>query len=210
MRLLAGVAGGLMGTLAALGIFLLAAFAQPAAEELVKLTASYSLVAILAMVFFGTLVSNLLVTFLLYLWDPAKYTRLKLMLSQVFLFTLLLFLVSLPFYLIAREALLSVAASHFLLSALVCALVCEVVSGYRFVLTGLMGVLISGTFLYGVFSLLLWASQNYSLLVIFFLPLTWICIVGGVFLIEVVHEKIFGAYGYHPLSPEVESYKVIK
>ena len=199
MRLLAGTAAGLIGTLSALAIFLLARVAQPQGE---KIATSYSLVAILAMVFFSTITSNLLAGTLLHFGDPQKYPRLKALLFQIFVFTIFLFICSIPFYLFTSDTLLGTAGIHFLASALICALICEIVSGWKNALTGLLGIIVAGSFLYGIFSLLFWVLQNDSLLLIFFLPIAWMIITLAISLVEMAHQGFATLYGSAPLSPE--------
>ena len=188
-RLLSGIAGGLLGTVCALAISLVATWGQPATGEIIE---PYSLVTILVMVFVGTMASNLLVAILLATFEKTKYSNIRSMLSQVFLFTLALFIFFIPFYLFTTDALLGTAGFHFLASALICALVCEIVSGWKNSLTGLMGIMLAGSFIFGIFALLFKISGGYSMLVIFSLPLAWIFIELGIFLAEIFHHILYG------------------
>ena len=198
-RLLAGIAGGLLGTVCALAISLVATWGQPVAGEIV---APYSLVTILVMVFVGTMTSNLLVAILLGAFEKKKYGNTRSMLTQVFLFTLALFVFFIPFYLFTGDVLLNTAGFHFLASALICALVCEIVSGWKNSLTGLMGIMLAGSFIFGIFALLFQISGGYSILVIFSLPLAWIFIELGIFLAEVFHNLIFGLVSTEVQKPK--------
>ncbi len=191
-RLFAGISGGLLGMVAALLVFLLSSFANPTEAGLAE---SYSLVSILAMVFVGTVVANLVVGFILGKFESHKYHQMRGMMFQIFFFTLSLFLFMIPFYLFTTESLLTTAGIHFLAGSLLCALVCEIMSSRTSALTGLMGALLAGCFLYGLLSLLFSAEATRSVLLIFFLPMAWICIMTGIFLAEVLHSGVKNLYG---------------
>ncbi len=204
LRLFAGIAGGLIGMILALLVLFGLTFAQLGANDIASddLTTSITLVAVLAMVFIGTMASNLMVSLLLTVFEREKYSRTRSLLFQVFLFTFILFLFFLPSYLLTREAHLSIASVHFLSSALMTALIAEIMSGWRNSLTGLLGVIVSGCFLFGIYSLLALASLNNSIIIIFGLPIAWIVIQLGIFLIEILHGFLYNLYGTAPLSPE--------
>jgi hypothetical protein len=198
-RIFSGIAGGLLGMIFSLIVLFLVSMVQPQTGEI---SASYSLVSILMLVFTGTMTSNLCVAFLLTLMDSKKYNKRRRMISQVFVLTIILFLLMIPFYLFAADSMVATAGSHLLFSALITSLVCEIVSGRKYTMTGLIGVMFSGSFLIGILSILLNVSEHDSLLLIFALPLAWMFIPAGIFLVEIVENSWKKLYGGSPISLE--------
>ncbi|MBI5413909.1 hypothetical protein HZA38_00125 [Candidatus Peregrinibacteria bacterium] len=199
LRIFSGIAGGLIGVISALLIVFTASFVETGGEDIPSsLTISFSNVVVLSMVFVGTLVSNLSVGLFLGFFEKTKYKSLRRISLQIFIFTLVLFLLFLPAYLIAVESQLSVASVHFFVSALVASLLCEIMSGSRNSLTGLLGVLISGALIFGIFFLIVQMSLKNSILLIFALPIAWIFIILGVYFAEVLRGFLFKIYGWDP------------
>lgn len=201
LRLFSGIAGGLLGMVCALCVLFLSSLQQPNDPDI---AVSYSMVTILSITFVATVTSNIFATLFLSFLESGKYVRRKKMLSHVFVFTFALFVFLIPFYLFASDSVISTAGIHFLISALMAALICEILSGWRYALTGLMGVVFSGAFLVGVFALLFAVSENDSMLFILALPLAWMCIPLGIFLVEVCDHAWVRLYGSSLLSPEDE------
>lgn len=199
LRLFSGLAGGFIGMIFALVVLFLVSLARPTAAEIAT---SYSLMAILAMVFVGTLTSNIAMALFLSFLEPEKYQPRRTMLFQVFFFTIALFLFSIPFYFFTAATVTGTAGLHFIISALLAALICEIVSSPRSSLVGLLGILFAGCFVTGIFKILFTVLPNDSVLLIFALPLTWLCIPLSISLAESIHQSWSDIYGKSVLSLE--------
>ena len=136
LRLLSGIAGGVMGTLALFIVFFLTSPVVPQTEEIT----SISIFIIIVMTFVGTLTANTTTALAVTFMDNEKYSRRKTIFLHVFIFNLVLFLVTIPLYILgishSPDLAIGIAALHLLLSAFVSALIMEVISGAQYSLLG--------------------------------------------------------------------------
>lgn len=202
LRLLSGIAGGVVGMLIAFVAYFIMSTFIPAGEGV----SSLSLFAIIVMAFVATLSANTLTAVMLTFMDHEKYSRRKTTITQVFLFNLVLFFMSIPFYLLAIPLGISsgVVALHFLLSAFVSSLIMEILAGYEYSLVGVyassLGIFVS----IALAMLLLNAEISTLVLTLGAMPTVWFIleVVGGV--VELIYDNFIRYYGVDALNIETD------
>lgn len=172
LRLLSGLGGGIGGGLIGFLAYFALSFALPVQE-----TSSISIFVTLAVVFAATLSTNTLATALVSFMDEEKYARRKTMLTHVFIFNLILFFITVPFYVLGTGLgqIMSVTVVHFLLSGFISSLILEILSTRQeYSLLGIYSQAL-GIFLTLGFGLLIASLQVSELIYLFgTLPLTWV------------------------------------
>lgn len=202
LRLLSGITGGVVGMLTAFVAYFIMSTFIPSGDAV----SSLSLFAIIVMSFVATLSANTVTAVMLTFMDHEKYARRKTIITQVFLFNLVLFFMAIPFYLIAIPLEISsgVVALHFLLSAYVSSLIMEILAGYEYSLVGVYASSL-GIFVSIAIALLL-LNSNVSTLVLTLgsMPMVWLMleVVGG--LVELVYDNFLRYYGVDALSTETD------
>lgn len=202
LRLLSGIAGGVAGMLLAIvAYFIMSAFI-PAGDE----ATSLSFFAIIVVAFIATLSANTITAVMVTYMDSEKYSRRKTTITQVFVFNLVLFLLTIPLYLIAipLNITIGVAALHFLLSAFISGLIMEVLAGTEYTLVGIysnaFGIFVS------ISLALLMINSNVSPLVLTLgaMPMVWLILelFGG--LIELIYDNFLRIYGVDALNTETD------
>lgn len=202
LRLLSGITGGVAGMLIAFVIYFIMSTFIPAGDE----ASSLSFFAIIVMAFVATLSANTITAVMLTFMDHEKYNRRKTIITQVFLFNLILFFLTVPLYLIAipLEITIGVVALHFLLSAYVSSLIMEVLAGYEYSLVGIysssLGIFVS----IGIALLLLNSNVSQLVLTLGAMPAVWLIleIVGG--LVELIYDNFLRFYGVDALNVETD------
>ena len=202
LRLLSGMAGGIGGMLIAfIAYFVMSSF-LPATE-----TTSLNVFAIIVMAFLATISGNTITATSLTFMDSEKYKRRKTTITQVFLFNLVLFFLTIPLYLIAipLEITTGVAALHFLLSAFISALIMEILAGYEYSLVGIYANSL-GIFVSICLALVLLSADWVSAQVIILgaMPMVWFMLemIGG--FAELVYDNFFKVYGVYALNTETD------
>jgi len=202
LRLLSGIAGGVGGMLIAFVAFFLMTSFIPSTDE----TSSLSFFAIIVMAFLATTSGNTITAVSLTFMDSEKYSRRKTTITQVFLFNLVLFFLTIPLYLIAisLDLTVGVATLHFLLSAFVSALIMEVLAGYEYSLVGIyanaLGIFVS----ISLALLLLGTNVSQQVIILGAMPMVWFMLelVGG--FVELVYDNFLRAYGVDALNTQTD------
>lgn len=202
LRLLCGIAGGVGGMLIAfVAFFVITSFIPPTSD-----TSSINFFAIIVMAFLATISGNTITAVSLTFMDSEKYQRRKTIITQVFLFNLILFFLTIPLYLIAipLEITTGVAAVHFLLSAFISALIMEVLAGYEYSLVGIyanaLGIFVS----IGLALILLNTTISQQIIILGAMPMVWFMLemVGG--FAELIYDNFLRAYGVDALNTQTD------
>ena len=201
LRLLSGIAGGIGGMLIAFVAFFLMTSFIPSGDG----TSSLNFFAIIVMAFLATTSGNTITAVSLTFMDSEKYSRRKTTISQVFLFNLVLFFLTIPLYLIAipLDLTVGVATLHFLLSAFVSALIMEVLAGYEYSLVGIYANSL-GIFVTIVIALLLLGNVSQQVLILGAMPMVWFMLelIGG--FVELVYDNFLRSYGVDALNTQTD------
>lgn len=202
LRLLSGLAGGIGGMLIAFVAYFLMSNFIPSGEEV----SSLSFFAIIVMAFLGTITANTITATSLTFMDPQKYSRRKTIITQVFLFNLILFFLSILLYVVAisLDLTLAVAALHFLLSAFISALIMEVLAGHEYSLIGIYSNALAIFISVGLAMLLLNTNVSEQILILGAMPTVWLILmlVGG--LMELVYDNFLKLYGIDALNTSTD------
>lgn len=167
-RVFPATAGGFLGAGIFLVFFML--LQMPATENMDNTT--FSTFAILAISFAGAVSANVLAMLFLSMANAEKYPHRRVLLTNSFLSTLMLFLVAVPF-LITSEKSLGITNMLFIFSATVSAVFAELFKD-RFSLGGVYGALLAGFLLMISFSKIFESGDEMLLAILLFaLPLTW-------------------------------------
>lgn len=181
LKLLAGGAGGTLGSLILLVIFIFASSVMaPLTGELDAIDSVSPIFTfiLMMMVFLGSTVGNIVSVWLLSLTEKGKYTRTSSTIYQIFIISIIIFLLMVPVYFIASAIDATYAgyavALHILLSAQAAAIIMEIISNYRYSLVGLYGatfsILLSAMVMFGLAGIL----QSPRLLLFLALPIVWV------------------------------------
>lgn len=189
LKLIAGSVGGVLGSLVILLIFILSSsILDPltSGSGLEEVSPIFIFI-VLIMIFLGSTVSNILSTWLMALSEGGKYNRISSSIYQIFIISLIIFILLAPVYFLTASINISVTAYvvalHIVLSAQVSALILEVVSNPRHALVGVYGttfaILLSAATLF----LLSGFIEEPQILLFAALPVVWgsIAFVGGIF-----------------------------
>ncbi|MBN2306788.1 hypothetical protein JXD20_02285 [Candidatus Peregrinibacteria bacterium] len=198
LRLLSGITGGVVGMLIAFVVYFIVSTFVPSGDEV----SSLSFFAIIVMAFVATLSANTVTSVMVTFMDHEKYSRRKTTITQVFVFNLVLFFLTIPLYLIAipLELTVGVAALHFLLSAYVSSLIMEVLAGYEYSLVGIyassLGIFVS----IGIALLLINSNTSPLVLTLGAMPAVWFLLelIGG--LVELIYDNFLRFYGVDALN----------
>ncbi len=202
LRLLSGITGGVVGMLIAFVVYFIISTFIPAGDE----ASSLSFFAIIVMAFLATLSANTVTAVMVTFMDHEKYSRRKTIITQVFLFNIILFFLTIPLYLIAipLEITIGVAALHFLLSAYVSSLIMEVLAGYEYSLVGIyassLGIFVS----IGIALLMINSNVSPLVLTLGAMPAVWLILelVGG--LVELIYDNFLRFYGVDALNVKTD------
>lgn len=182
-RTIAGLGGGIAGTIVLLIIYMLSSsILQQAllqAEEGTDVTPLFTIV-IMAMVFVSLLVANISAPLFIAFTQGDRYRRTTTALFQIFIVNVVIFMLLVPIYLfstnIGLEFTSSVAGLQMALAVLGSALIFEIISNYKYALLGVYSTIFA-VLIAIVFSAILYQTTGSSLILLFLaLPLLW----GGV------------------------------
>jgi len=209
-RALAGVAGGITGTMVLLfSVFLGASFfsTEQGADE----TSLNPLIifVFMAVTFLSSCLSNSVSTFLIGLTDRSKYKNLFSSMYQIFAVNLAIMILMAPIYIIVSGLDITfmayVAAIQILLSVIASALILEILSDAKYALLGVYNVVL-GLIFASAFNFVLYqmAGQNPTILLFAALPIIWMML--GLFngLVGMGYRFIYDAYGIDFLSKYVK------
>jgi hypothetical protein len=212
LRALGGIGGGVVGTAVVILISILGAgilqSALGAGSEDGTVHPLFVFVFI-AMMFLGSLASNLLGPLFLGLSDRKKYVALTTSLYQIFIANIVILIVLVPVYMLISglkvEMLSSVAALQVVVSAFVSALILEIIADHKYALLGVYSTAFSVLVSAGIYFFFYSVSSDQPIILLFLaLPVIWGAI--GIFsgLMGLVYEKIYRLYGIDFLSSEVK------
>jgi len=194
LKILAGLGGGIVGTLILLLIFILS---QSILDPFLSNTATESISPIfvfilMIMIFLSSTVGNLLSSFLLSLTEGEKYKRRASAIYQTFILSIIIFILMVPVYFITATLNVSLTAYaialHIIISAQLTAIILEVISNYRHALVGIYGVTFSILLSAGVMLGLASAIQNTAILLFAALPVVW----GSIAVVQSITIMIYG------------------
>ena len=198
LRLLSGIAGGVIGTLAVfLVYFIMHALVSSEGE-----VTSISAFVIIVMGFVGTLTANTLTATMVTFIDNDKYSRRKTIITHIFLFNLILFFLTIPFYLmgISLEIVNGIAALHFLLSAFVSALIMEIIAGHEYSLLGVYSTALGIFMSIGLAFMLSMLKIEPQFFIFAAMPTVWFMlqVTGG--MTELIYDNFIRLYGIDALN----------
>lgn len=179
LKTLAGVAGGAIGSLVLLLIFVVASsmlnpLINPAESTGVSPVFVFLL---LIMVFFASTGGNLLSVLFLSLTEREKYQKTPTAIYHIFIISVIMFLLMVPVYFIAAsikiDLVVFVVGLHIILAAMASAMVLEIVSNHKYALLGLYGIIFSiivtSAILFGLYG----AVSTGAVVVFVALPIVW-------------------------------------
>ncbi|MFH1012197.1 MAG: hypothetical protein V1760_00400 [Candidatus Peregrinibacteria bacterium] len=201
LRLLSGLTGGVAGTLALFVIYFILVSLVPSGGE-----STISVFVMIIMAFVGTLTANTITAVMVTFLDNGKYNRRKTIITQVFLFNLILFFLTIPLYFlgISMGFANGVAALHFLISAFISALIMEVLAGHEYALLGIyssaLGIFISIGFTLALLTL----EVSTTTFTFAAMPTVWaiLQITGG--LSELIYDNFLKFYGVDALNVKTD------
>ncbi len=212
LRALGGIGGGIIGTAVVVVISILGAGILQSALGTGSEDGSVHplfVFVFIAMMFLGSLTSNLLGPLFLGLSDRQKYKALTTSLYQIFIANIVILIVLVPVYMIVSglkvEMLSSVAALQVVVSAFISALILEIIADHKYALLGVystaFSILVSAGIYFFFYSV---SSQQPIILLFLALPVIWGAI--GIFsgLMGLVYEKVYRLYGIDFLSSAVK------
>lgn len=199
LKIVAGLAGGGVGSLILMGIFFLtSSVLTPITDPSSDYVSPIFIFILTTMVFLSSTVSNIASVWLLALTERDKYKRTASAIYQIFIISLIVLLLMVPVYFLTASQNISITAYaialHIIISAQVSAVVLEIVANYRHALVGLYGVtfsiLISAGILLGLSSLI----ESSTILLFLALPIVWISIALTSSLTTMIYGFIARAY----------------
>jgi len=198
LRLLSGIAGGIAGMLVAfIALFVISSFVS-GGEGVDSLT----FFAVIVIAFLATITANTITAVGLTFLDNQKYSRRKTIITQVFVFNLILFFLTIPIYLIGipLELNMGILAMHFLLSAFISSLIMEVLAGYEYSLLGIYANALGNFISIGMALFVLNSTVSEQLLILLAMPMVWLILelVGG--LTELIYDNFLRSYGVDALN----------
>jgi len=182
LKFIGGTLGGAVGSLIFVFIFVIAGailtpFTTPEAVQDSDFVSPVFVFVTLVMVFLASTVGNMLGTFFLSLTEHDKYTRVSSTFYQIFIVSVIMFILMVPVYFIAASinisATLFAAALHIVLSAQVSQLILEVYANHKYSILGIYGVtlstIVSAAVLFGVFGVI----EKPAVFLFATLPVAW-------------------------------------
>jgi len=211
-RTLAGVGGGIVGTVILLIIYMLSSsilqqvFMQQG-EEAVDISPLFTIV-IMAMVFVSLLASNIFSPLFISFTQGERYKRVTTSLFQIFIVNVVIFVILIPSYLFSTNvgtgSVFFTAGLQMALSVLASALIFEIISNYKYALLGLYSTIFA-VLTAIVFSSMIYQTTGSTLVLLFLaLPLLW----GGVGfmfgIVGMIYEWIVSVWGVDYLATTQE------
>jgi len=210
LRSVAGFTGGLFGTLMLLIIFVLSSNIMTSvfeAEEVATQVINPIFLAVfLIMIFTGLVIANLFSVMLVSFADKYKYHRRSSILHQVCIFNVVLFFITLPFYifsLVLGLGMLSIVALlHSFLSLAGSNLMLENIANPRYSLLAVYGTGLGILFGTMINIMVFKITGTINVLLFAFLPLTWLCMTVSQGLMEALYVSFYKFYGIDFLRTE--------
>lgn len=182
LKFIGGTLGGAIGSLIFVFIFVIAGaimtpFTDPSAGQGADFVSPVFVFVTLVMVFLASTVGNIISAFFLSLSEHDKYTKVSSTFYQIFIVSVIMFVLMVPVYFIAASinisATLFAAALHIILSAQVSQLILEVYANHKYSILGIYGVtlstIVSAAVLFGVFGVI----EKPAVFLFATLPVAW-------------------------------------
>lgn len=181
-------AGGLLGT--AIALFAMVAIMYANSSQNLN-SESFSGGSLLIVIFVLSFTANISALYFLIKSDNKKYVYKKHTLQAAFFLNIFLFIVALPFYLLASDQsfTLTIAGIHLFLSASGSALFAEIFAGVKYAVSGVIGVSISQILLILIYMAIGAPSSNIMVTVLF-TPFIWMMLPIIIFGTEKLYSKI--------------------
>ena len=208
-RALAGIAGGIVGTMVLLfSVFLGASFFST--EQGVETSLNPLVIFVfMAVTFLSSCLANCVSTFLVGLTDRSKYKNLFSSMYQIFAVNLAIMILMAPIYIIVSgldmATMAYVAAIQILLSVIASAMILEILSDAKYALLGVYNVVLGLIFASALnFALYQLVGQNPTILLFAALPVIWMML--GLFngLVGMGYRFVYDSYGIDFLSKYVK------
>ncbi|MCX6734368.1 MAG: hypothetical protein NTZ25_00480 [Candidatus Peregrinibacteria bacterium] len=197
LKILAGAAGGIGGSLILVIIFVLASSIMTpltgGSQDGTPIQVSPIFTFILMMmIFLSTTVGNIISTWLMALTERGKYTRTSSAISQVFIISMIIFILMVPVYFITAATNVTITAYavalHIIIAAQVSALILEIVSNYRYALVGVYGITFSILVSAGIMFGLAGIVSSPQILLFVALPIVW----GSIAFVQSIFTMLYG------------------
>lgn len=193
LKLIAAGCGGGVGSLILLVIFFVASSVlTPLTSATDNYVSPIFVFILLMMIFISSTVGNILSTWLLALTEREKYKRIPSTIYQVFIISLIIFILMAPIYFVTAASGIQIiayaVALHIILSAQVSALVLEIVSNIKHALVGVYGVTFSILLSAGIMFGLSTVVEAPQILLFVALPIVW----GSIALVGSITTMIYG------------------
>lgn len=194
LKILAGMTGGVVGTLILLLVFVLSSsiltpVLNPDPEQFVSPIFIFFL---MVMIFLATTIGNLLSTFLLSYTESEKYTKRATAIYQTFIVHIIIFILMVPVYFVTSSIDIGIVvwavALHVIVSAQTSALILEIVSDRKYALVGLYGVTFSILISALVIFLFAKVIESPTILLFAALPVVW----GSIAFTQSVVTMVYG------------------
>ena len=192
LKILASLAGGVSGSLILLLIFFIAdSFSASLTNQEVEVSPIFTFI-LMMMIFLSSTIGNIISTWLMALTERGRYTRLSSAIYQVFIISVIIFILMAPVYFITAAGNISViayaVALHVIISAQVSALILEIVSNYKYSLVGVYGITFSIITSAGIMFGLSQIIPNPQILLFAALPIVW----GSIGFVQSIFTMIYG------------------
>ncbi len=196
LKILAGGAGGIGGSLILVVIFVLASsvlspLTGAQEGEAIQVSPIFTFI-LMMMIFLSSTVGNIISTWLIALTERGKYTRVASAISQVFIISMIIFVLMVPVYFITSATNITITAYavalHIIISAQVSALILEIVSNYRYALVGVYGITFSILVSAGIMFGLAGIVSSPQVLLFVALPIVW----GSIAFVQSIFTMIYG------------------
>lgn len=182
LKVISGIFGGGVGALIFIFIFVIgSSILAPLTntESTAEYVSPIFIFLLIVMVFLSSTIGNILSTLFLALTEREKYSKVASCIYQIFIVSIIIFILMVPVYFIAVSADMKLAtltiALHIIISAVVSSLILEVVSNTKYSLLGVYGVtfsmILSSSVLFGLYYYL----ESTQLLLFLVLPIVWGC-----------------------------------
>jgi len=207
LKFVAGLAGGVAGTLILIAIFLLSSSILDPVFNPSDSEASEPLFIFIfmIMIFLAALGTNIISSLILAFTERDRYTRISSSIYQIFILNIIVFLIIVPVYIATSSISLPLTAFavaiHILLTCFGSALILEVMARPKYALLGIysvtLGILLSLGAIFFIYQLI---PESSLLLMFVAIPVVWGCIGLSEGLFYSIYYFIYNAYGTDFLS----------
>ncbi len=211
-RSIAGLVGGVLGSVVLLIIYILSvSIVSPVLNPVVSGSAVESsevsplfIFILMGMVFASTLAANIITPLLISLTQSGKYKRVTTSLFQIFIINIVVFVILAPIYLFSQglgfEFMSYAAGLQIAFSVLASALVFEIIANYKYALLGVYSTIFAVLLAIALNIMVYTVAGNATILLFIALPLLW----GGVGfmfgVVGMVYQWVVRTWGVDYLS----------